>query len=53
MKRMKKPLSVLLTVGIIDGTTDARGGVILDPQGSATRGQIAAIIERFCEKVVL
>ena len=37
--------------GLISGTTDENGNIVLDPQGSATRGQIAAIIERFCEKV--
>ena len=37
--------------GLINGTTDAQGNVVLNPQGTATRGQIAAIIERFCEKV--
>ena len=40
-----------VAVGLINGTTDENGNVILDPQGTATRGQIAAIIERFCENV--
>ncbi len=37
--------------GLISGSTDEHGNVVLAPQGSATRGQIAAIIERFCENV--
>ena len=36
---------------LINGTTNENGNIVLDPQGSATRAQIAAIIERFCEKV--
>ena len=38
-------------VGLINGTTDTNGNVILNAQGTATRGQIAAITQRFCEKV--
>ena len=38
--------------GLISGTTDENGNIVLNPQGSATRGQIAAIIERFVENVV-
>ena len=37
-------------LGIINGTTDADGGVILDPQGSATRAQVTAMTQRFCER---
>ncbi|MBO4915504.1 MAG: S-layer homology domain-containing protein, partial [Oscillospiraceae bacterium] len=40
-----------VAVGIINGTTDGNGNVILNAQGVATRAQIAAITERFCEKV--
>ncbi len=38
-------------VGLINGTTDDSGSVVLDPQGSATRAQLAAILQRFCENV--
>lgn len=38
--------------GLINGTTDANGNVVLDPQGHATRAQVAAILERFCDSVV-
>lgn len=38
--------------GIITGTSYGYGSSVLDPQGSATRAQIAVMIERFCEKVV-
>ena len=48
----QEALAWAVGVGLISGSTDGRGNVVLDPQGSATRGQIAAIIERFCENVV-
>ena len=38
-------------IGIINGTTDYYGKVILDPQGKATRAQVTAMTERFCGKV--
>lgn len=34
--------------GVINGTVDMDGNVILDAQGTATRAQIAAIMRRFC-----
>ncbi|MBQ2830553.1 MAG: S-layer homology domain-containing protein, partial [Oscillospiraceae bacterium] len=37
---------------IINGTVDAQGAIVLDPQGSATRAQIAAILMRFCENIL-
>ncbi len=37
--------------GIINGTTDDAGTVILDPQGDATRAQLAAMVHRFCELI--
>ena len=36
--------------GVINGSTDEGGNIILDPQGGATRAQIAAMVQRFCEK---
>ena len=47
----RSALAWAVGVGLISGSTDEHGNVVLDPQGSATRGQIAAIIERFCENV--
>lgn len=38
-------------VGLINGTTDANGNTVLNAQGTATRAQVAAIMQRFCEKV--
>lgn len=38
-------------VGLINGTTDANGSTVLNAQGTATRAQVAAIMQRFCEKV--
>ena len=37
--------------GIIGGMNSASGGMILDPQGSATRAQAATMLMRFCENV--
>ncbi|MBQ2829399.1 MAG: InlB B-repeat-containing protein [Oscillospiraceae bacterium] len=37
---------------IIDGSVDDHGNVLLDPQGQATRAQVAAILMRFCENVL-
>lgn len=36
---------------IITGTTDADGETVLDPQGTATRAQVAAIMTRFVRNV--
>ena len=47
----RSALAWAVGAGLISGTTDENGNIVLNPQGSATRGQIAAIIERFCEKV--
>ncbi len=46
----KDALSWAVGAGLINGTTDASGGLILDAKGSATRAQVAAIMQRFCEK---
>ena len=47
----RSALAWAVGVGLINGTTDSSGNIVLDPQGSATRAQIASIVERFCEKV--
>lgn len=47
----REAMAWAVAAGVINGTTDERGNVILDAQGVATRGQIAAIIQRFCEKM--
>lgn len=46
----REAMSLAVAAGIIYGTMDAQGNVILDPHGTATRAQIAAIMQRFCEK---
>lgn len=38
--------------GIINGTALADGSIALDPQGSSTRAMVAAITQRFCEKLL-
>lgn len=38
--------------GIISGTESENGSVLLDPQGNATRAQIAAMMQRFCKNVI-
>jgi hypothetical protein len=48
----KDAVSWAVESGIIAGTSYGYGSPVLDPQGSATRAQIAVMIERFCEKVV-
>ena len=40
-----------VAVGTINGSTDENGNVILDAQGVATRAQVSAMAERFCENV--
>ena len=45
----REAMAWAVAAGLINGTTDAQGNVVLDPQGTATRAQISAIIERFCE----
>ncbi len=47
----KDALAWAVGVGLINGTTDKDGNIVLDAQGSATRAQVAAIMERFCDKV--
>ncbi len=37
-------------VGIINGARDAAGNTLLDPQGNASRAQVTAMTERFCQK---
>lgn len=38
--------------GVIGGIKVADGGIVLDPQGSTTRAQLAALFMRFAENVV-
>ena len=47
----REALQWAVGVGLIQGTTDAKGNTILDPLGNATRGQFAIIMHRFCETV--
>ncbi len=44
-------MSWAVAVGIIAGVKNANGSVTLNAQGVATRAQISAITQRFCEKV--
>ncbi len=46
----ERPLSWAVSNGLIGGT-EKNGRAYLDPQGSATRAQVAAIISRFCDFV--
>lgn len=48
----KNAVSWAVESGIITGTSYGYGNAILDPQGSATRAQIAVMIERFCERII-
>jgi len=48
----KDAIAWAVAVGIINGTTDGYGNVILDAQGVAARAQVSAIAQRFCEKVL-
>ena len=45
-------LSWAVGTGLLNGTTDGNGTVILDPHGTATRAQTAVIAERFLDHVV-
>ena len=47
----QQALAWAVGAGIISGTVDADGNIVLDPQGSATRAQVAAMFQRFCENV--
>ena len=47
----KDAVSWAVGTGIITGTSYGYGNTVIDPQGNATRAQIAVIIERFCERV--
>lgn len=44
-----QPMSWASAVGLING----KGGGILDPGGHATRAEVAAILQRFCETFVV
>lgn len=45
----QQALAWAVAKGIIAGTVDENGNVILDAQGEATRVQVAAMFQRFCE----
>ncbi len=39
-------------IGLMNGIADEAGNVTLSSQGSTTRAMVAAMLERFCEKVI-
>ncbi|MCR5481364.1 MAG: S-layer homology domain-containing protein [Clostridia bacterium] len=47
----REALSWAVAAGIINGTTDKDGNLVLDAQGIAPRAQVSAMAERFCEKL--
>lgn len=47
----REAMAWAVAVGIINGTTYENGNIILDAQGVATRAQVSAMAERFCENV--
>ena len=44
-------MSWAVGVGILNGTRDENGTASLNPQGNASRAQVTAMTERFCQKV--
>ena len=44
-------MSWMVMNGIINGNVDETGATVLDPQGDATRAQLAAMVHRFCELI--
>ena len=48
----QRTLAWAVGTGIIGGTKNADGSITLDAQGVATRAQVAAMFQRFCETVV-
>jgi hypothetical protein len=48
----KEAVSWAVAEGLITGYTDRAGRLLLNPAGTATRGQIATIIKRFCENIL-
>ena len=47
----KKAMQDAVALGLINGTKASDGLVYLDPQGSATRQQVATILMNFCQNV--
>ena len=45
-------LSWAVGIGLMNGIADEAGNVTLSSQGSTTRAMVAAMLERFCEKVI-
>ena len=45
-------LSWAVGIGLMNGIADEEGNVTLAAQGSTTRAMVAAMLERFCEKVI-
>lgn len=45
-------LSWAVGIGLMNGIADEEGNVTLASQGSTTRAMVAAMLERFCEKVI-
>jgi hypothetical protein len=48
----EEALSWAVGMGLIQGTLLDDGSIALDPQGSSTRAMVAAITQRFCEKLL-
>ena len=47
----KEAMQDAVALGLINGTATSDGTVYLDPQGSATRQQVATILMNFCQNV--
>ena len=47
----KEAMQDAVALGLINGTKASDGLVYLDPQGSATRQQVATILMNFCQNV--
>ncbi len=47
----KETMQDAVALGLINGTATSDGTVYLDPQGSATRQQVATILMNFCQNV--
>ena len=47
----KEAMQDAVALGLINGTKAPDGLVYIDPQGSATRQQVATILMNFCQKV--
>ena len=47
----KEALSWAVANEVVNGTPDGKGGIYFMGNGSATRAQLAAMTQRFCQKV--